>query len=148
MRQLLWVMGTDQSCRIWKKSILHLCAAHQAIAIFVKVKISIVSQCFRAPWGFEAILDAWAPFQLDAMTDQGPSLHLLRFCFWGFAQRAMTRWTHTSFQPMATHAAFNQRIMLELAAPLFDIWKFGLSRAFIKEHFAINSAVMVRKAVH
>lgn len=128
MRHLLWVMGTDQNCRMWKKSILHLCAAHQAIAIFVKVEISIVSWCFRAPWGFKAIFGAWAPFQSDAVTDQGPSVHL-RFCFWGFAWRTMTRWTHNSFQTMATHTA----LKLELAALLFDIWKFGLSRAFIIE---------------
>lgn len=73
------------------------------------------------------------------MTDQGPSVHLVRFCFWGFAQGAMTRWPHKSFQTMANHAAFKQRITLELAAPLFDIWKFGLSRAFItKDKFSCD----------
>lgn len=75
-------------------------------------------------------------------SDQGTSVHLMRFCFWGFAQRVMTRWAHKSFQTMANHAAFKQRNTLEISlvgAPLFDIWKFGLSRAFIiKDKFSCD----------
>lgn len=64
---------------------------------------------------------------------------LLRFCSWGFVQRAVTRWAHTSFQASGTHAAFKQRIRLELAAQLSDSWKFGPSRAFIiKDKFSCD----------
>lgn len=67
----------------------------------------------------------------------------LLYISWGFASEVLHReqWQGELTPPSRTWPLqhLKQRIMLELAAPLFDIWKFGLSRAFIiKDKFSCD----------